>query len=115
MKKFRAGRPLPMVLLLIPFLYLMYSNPFGEPAQTIVEVIYLCVILGITLLVASRNTDEVEVAAARFSASAPGRHRLRAGCDGSNAYDVYLRDHRLCGMVLAVNAVKWAVSVTYPK
>jgi hypothetical protein len=42
-------------------------------------------------------------------------HRLRAGCDGSNAYDVYLRDHRLCGMVLAVNAVKWVVSVTYPK
>lgn len=70
MKKFRAGRPLPMVLLLIPFLYLVFSNPFGEPAQTIVEVIYLCVILGITVLVASRNTDEVEVAAARFSASA---------------------------------------------
>lgn len=70
MKKFRAGRPLPMFLLLIPFLYLVFSNPFGEPAQTIVEVIYLCVILGITVLVASRNTDEVEVAAARFSASA---------------------------------------------
>jgi len=70
MKKIRAGRPLPMILLLIPFLYLAFSNPFGEPAQTILEVIYLCIILGITVLVATRNTDEVEVAAARFSASA---------------------------------------------
>lgn len=70
MKKLRAGRPLPRFLLLIPFLYLVFSNPFGEPARTIVEVSYLCVILGITVLVASRNTDEVEVAAARFSASA---------------------------------------------
>lgn len=71
--KIRAGRPLPMILLLIPFLYLVFSHPFGEPAQTIFEVIYLCIVLGITVLVATRNTDEVEVAAARFSASA-GAH-----------------------------------------
>ena len=70
MTKTRAGRPLPMILLLIPFLYLVFSNPFGEPAQTILEVIYLCILLGITVLVATRNTDEVEVAAARFSVSA---------------------------------------------
>ena len=70
MRKIRPGRPLPMFILLIPFLYLVFANPFGEPAQTILEVIYLCIILGITVLVASRNTDEVEVAAARFSASA---------------------------------------------
>lgn len=70
MKKFRAGRPLPMVLLLIPFLYLVFSNPFGEPAQTILEVIYLCILLGITVWETTRNADEVEVADARFSASA---------------------------------------------
>jgi hypothetical protein len=69
MKKTRAGRLLPMLLLLIPFLYLVFSNPFGEPAQTILEVIYLCIILSISVLEATRNTDEVEVAAARFSAS----------------------------------------------
>ena len=67
--KSRSGRPLPMILLLIPFLYLVFASPFGEPAQTALEVIYLCVILGITFLVATRNTDEVEIAAARFSAS----------------------------------------------
>ena len=70
MKKIRVGRPLPMILLLIPFLYLVFSNPFGEPAQTILEVIYLCILLGITVWETSRNADEVEVAAARFSASA---------------------------------------------
>ena len=59
-----------MLLLLVPFLYLAFSNPFGEPAQTLLEVIYLVVILGITVLVATRNSDEVEVAAARFGASA---------------------------------------------
>lgn len=69
MKKIRAGRPLPMILLLIPFLYLVFSNPFGEPAQTILEVIYLCILLGITVWETTRNADEVEVAAARFSAS----------------------------------------------
>jgi len=66
----RAGRPLPMILLLIPFLYLAFSNPFDEPAQTILEVIYLCIILGITVWETIRNADEVEVADARFSASA---------------------------------------------
>ena len=70
MKKIRAGRPLPMILLLIPFLYLAFTNPFGEPAQTILEIIYLCILLGITVWEIARNTDEVEVAAARFSASA---------------------------------------------
>lgn len=69
MKKLRAGNLLPMILLLIPFLYLAFSNPFGEPAQTILEVSYLSLILGITVWEAIRNTDEVEVAAARFSAS----------------------------------------------
>ncbi len=69
MTKIRTGRPLPMILLLIPFLYLVFSNPFGEPAQTILEVIYLCLLLGITVWETTRNTDEVEVAAARFSAS----------------------------------------------
>ena len=68
MKKTRAGKPLPMILLLIPFLYLAFSNPFGEPAQTILEVIYLCILLGITVWETTRNADEVEVAAARFSA-----------------------------------------------
>lgn len=70
MKKIRVGRPLPMILLLVPFLYLVFANPFGEPAQTILEVIYLCILLGITVWETSRNADEVEVAAARFSASA---------------------------------------------
>lgn len=70
MKKIRARRPLPMILLLVPFLYLAFSNPFGEPAQTILEVIYLCILLGITVWETTRNADEVEVAAARFSASA---------------------------------------------
>jgi hypothetical protein len=70
MMKIRTGRPLPMILLLIPFLYLAFSNPFGEPAQTIFEVIYLCILLGITVWETTRNADEVEVAAARFSASA---------------------------------------------
>ncbi len=70
MKKIRVGRPLPMILLLIPFLYLVFANPFGEPAQTILEVIYLCILLGITVWETTRNADEVEVAAARFSASA---------------------------------------------
>lgn len=70
MTKIRAGSPFPMILLLIPFLYLAFSNPFGEPAQTILEVIYLCVLLGITVWETTRNPDEVEVAAARFSASA---------------------------------------------
>ena len=70
MTKTRAGRPLPMILLLIPFLYLVFSNPLGEPAQTIVEVVYLCILLGITVWKTTRNADEVAVAAARFSASA---------------------------------------------
>ena len=68
--KLRAGRPLPMILLLIPFLYLVFSDPFGEPAQTILEVIYLCILLIITVWETTRNPDEVEVAAARFSVSA---------------------------------------------
>lgn len=59
-----------MFLLMVPFLYLVFSNPFGEPIQTVLEVIYLCVILGITVVVTTRNSDEVEVATARFSASA---------------------------------------------
>lgn len=63
------GRPLPMLVLLLPFLYLAFSNPFGEPVQTIIEVAYLAVLLAITVLYAARNTDEVEVAAARFSAA----------------------------------------------
>jgi hypothetical protein len=70
MKIVRAGRPLPMLLLLLPFLYLVFSSPFGEPAQTVVEVIYLSIILGISVFEATRNTDEVEVAGARFSVSA---------------------------------------------
>lgn len=70
MTKLRTAKPLPMILLLIPFLYLAFSNPFGEPVQTILEVIYLCILLGITVSKIPRNTDEVEVAAARFSASA---------------------------------------------
>ena len=70
MNKARVGRPLPMILLLIPFLYLVFADPFGEPAQTILEVIYLCLLLGITVWETNRITDEVEVAAARFSASA---------------------------------------------
>ena len=70
MTKARAGRPLPMILLLIPFLYLVFANPFSEPFQTILEVTYLCILLGITAWETARNTDEVEVAAARFSASA---------------------------------------------
>jgi hypothetical protein len=70
MKKLGARRPLPMILLLIPFLFLAFSNPFGEPAQTILEVIYLCIILGITVWETTRITDEVEIADARFSASA---------------------------------------------
>ena len=61
---------MPMILLLLPFLYLVFSNPFGEPAQTILEVIYLCILPGITARETTRNADEVEVAAARFSASA---------------------------------------------
>ena len=64
MKKTRDGR-----LLLIPFLFLLFASPFGEPVQTIIEVVYLGVMLGITFLVTRRNTDEVEIAAARFSAS----------------------------------------------
>ncbi len=70
MRKTGGGRLLPMILLLIPFLYLAFSNPFGEPAQTILEVIYLCVLLGTTVWETTRNTDEVQVAAARFSAAA---------------------------------------------
>lgn len=70
MKPTDSGSPLPMFLLLIPFIYLAFSNPFGEPAQTILEVIYLGIILGITVLAARRNTDEVQVAAARVSVSA---------------------------------------------
>ena len=70
MKNIRAGRPLPMILLLVPFLYLAFANPFGQPAQTILEVIYLSILIGITVWETSRNADEVEVAAARFSASA---------------------------------------------
>ena len=58
-----------MVLLLIPFLYLTVSKPFGQPYQTILEVSYLCVLLGITVWEARRKTDEVEVAAARLIAS----------------------------------------------
>ncbi len=69
MTKPRTAKPLPMVMLLIPFLYLVFSNPFGEPAQTILEVIYLCILLAITAWETTHNTDEVEVAAARFSAS----------------------------------------------
>ena len=69
MKKTRSGRPLPMILLLVPFLYLVFSSPFGEPAQTILEVIYLSILLVITVWETTRNADEVEVAAARFSAS----------------------------------------------
>ena len=61
------GRPLPMLVLLLPFLYLAFSKPFEEPSQTIFEVAYLAVLLAITVLYATRNTDEVEVAAARFS------------------------------------------------
>lgn len=59
-----------MILLLVPFLYLAFANPFGQPAQTILEVIYLSILIGITVWETSRNADEVEVAAARFSASA---------------------------------------------
>jgi Na+/H+-dicarboxylate symporter len=66
----RTGRPLPMALLLIPFLYLVFSNPFDEPAQTILEVIYLCIILGITVWETTRNTDEVEAAGASLRRSA---------------------------------------------
>lgn len=68
--KVRIDRPLPMILLLLPFLYLVFSNPFGEPAQTILELIYLCLLLGITAWETTRDADEVEVAAARYSASA---------------------------------------------
>ena len=70
MMNLRTGRPLPMILLLIPFLYLVFANPFGEPAQTILELIYLGILLGVTVWETTRNKDEVEVAAARFSASA---------------------------------------------
>ncbi|MDJ0655595.1 MAG: hypothetical protein QNJ40_15635 [Xanthomonadales bacterium] len=56
----------PMVLLMVPFLYLIFAAPFGEPAQTILEVSYLCVIFGIVVWESRRNADEVEIAAARF-------------------------------------------------
>ncbi len=69
MLKKRTGRPLPMVLLLIPFLYFVFSSPLSEPAQTILELVYLSIMLGITVLVVSRNADEVEVTTARFSVS----------------------------------------------
>ena len=123
---------------------------FPLPAQTILEVIYLCLLLGITVWVTNRNTDEVEVAAARFSASAgafagilctvgflivmtrvpavaefiatlaespgtdlpPCHHWLWSGCDGGDLSHVYLRDHRVCDMVLAVNALKNSISAT---
>ena len=61
-----------MILLVIPFLYLIFVDPFEEPLQTILEVLYLGVILGITILhlVRSwREADEVQLAAARFSVS----------------------------------------------
>ena len=35
MKKYVNRNPLPMILLLVPFLFLAFSNPFSEPAQTI--------------------------------------------------------------------------------
>jgi hypothetical protein len=69
MQKSLVRKLLPMILLLIPFLYLIYASPFGEPAQTIVEVCYLCVILGITVWESKSNVDEVQRAAARFIAS----------------------------------------------
>lgn len=65
MSKSRNGRPLPMDVLLLPFLFLAFFRPFEEPAQTVVEVLYLCVLLGIIVCEASRDSDEVEVLAAR--------------------------------------------------
>ena len=70
MTRLPRGRLMPMLLLLVPFICLAFLRPFGEPAQTVLEVIYLAVVLSITVMVAIRNTDEVEVAAARLSTSA---------------------------------------------
>ncbi len=64
---------LPMILLVIPFLYLIFVDPFEDPLQTILEVLYLGVILGITILhlVRSwREADEVELATTTFSVAA---------------------------------------------
>jgi len=61
---------LPMILLMIPFLYLVFVSPFGEPIQSILEVLYLSVLFGITILDAVqswREADEVELAATTFS------------------------------------------------
>ena len=69
MHKSLARAVLPMIVLLIPFLYLTIAVPFGEPVQTILEVIYLCVLLAITVWESRENTDEVRIAAARFIAS----------------------------------------------
>lgn len=69
MNKTGFGKPLPMLLLIFPFLCLLYWSPFGEPIQTALEVIYLVTILAITIVVARRNRDEVEVSAARLSVS----------------------------------------------
>lgn len=69
MSKVRTARPLPMLLFLIPFLCLVFWSPLGEPAQTILEAIYLSTILAITVAVSRRNSDEVEIAAARLSVS----------------------------------------------
>lgn len=65
-------KALPMIVALIPFLFLTIAAPFQEPLQSILELGYLGIIVGITVWEAVRpgaNTDEVQLAAARFSAS----------------------------------------------
>ena len=66
-------KAMPMILLVIPFLLLIFADPFGEPAQTIIEILYLGVIVGITILdqiKSWRDADEVQVEGAKFSLSA---------------------------------------------
>ena len=61
---------LPMIFLVIPYLYLIFVDPFEEPVQTILEVLSLGALIGLTILhlVRSwREADEVQLAAARFS------------------------------------------------
>ena len=72
MPKNQIRKALPMVLLVIPFLYLILVDPFAEPVQTILEALFLAVIIGITIadsIKSWREADEVQQAGARFSVS----------------------------------------------
>lgn len=61
-----------MIVLVIPLVFLIFAEPFGGPAQSVIEVLYLVLLLGITIhhtVRSLRNADEVQLAGANYTVS----------------------------------------------